>query len=108
VLLGGNDALQRVPVATTKQNLEAIIERLQKANIRVVLAAVPGGFASDPYKPMFEDLAKIHSVKLVPNILSGIITNKSLMSDQVHPNDSGYAKVATKLVPAIESVCAQK
>ncbi len=108
VLLGGNDALQRVPATTTKQNLSNIIEQLQLAHVRIVLVGVLGGFPSDPYAPMFKELASQYKVAYVPNILSGLIGNNAYMSDEVHPNDAGYAKVAAKIAPAVESACAKQ
>ena len=106
VLLGGNDALQRLPVATTKANLSLIIDTLQKKDIEVVLVGVPGGFGTDPFRPMFTELKDQYDVKLVPNILSGIFGNRDLMSDQIHPNDVGYARMAARVAPVIEGVCA--
>ncbi|MDB5237343.1 MAG: arylesterase [Parcubacteria group bacterium] len=108
VLLGGNDALQKVPLATTKQNLATIIDILQKANIKVVLVGVMGGFPSDPYASMFKDLSSTYHVPLVTNILSGLFANSAYMSDEVHPNDAGYAKAAARIAPVIVSACAAK
>jgi lysophospholipase L1-like esterase len=33
----------------------------------------------------------------VPNILDGILSSPSLMSDYVHPNDAGYQRIAERL-----------
>lgn len=109
VLLGGNDALQRIPATVTQKNLSTIISTLQAAHIRVVLVGVPGGFLSDPYAPMFQSLARTFTpISYVPNILSGLLGNSKYMSDEVHPNDAGYAKVAARIAPAVESACVQK
>lgn len=111
VLLGGNDALQKVPKENTKENLSRIIELFQSyqsKRIHVVLVGVIGGFPSDPYAQMFKDLAKEHNVTLVPNILSGIFGNKEYMSDQVHPNAAGYEKIAERLTPILNTVCTRK
>jgi acyl-CoA thioesterase-1 len=107
VLLGGNDALQQIPVATTKANLTIIITTLQQNNIRVVLVGVLGGIVSDPFKPMFENLASTYSVAYVPNVLNGLIGNNNLMFDEVHPNAAGYDLVAKKVYPAVNQVCKQ-
>jgi acyl-CoA thioesterase-1 len=105
VLLSGNDALQQIPIATTKSNLSIIISTLQRNNIRVVLVGVLGGIISDPFKPMFQSLAKTYNVAYVPNILNGLITNSKYMSDEVHPNAAGYDIVASKIYPALNQVC---
>jgi lysophospholipase L1-like esterase len=36
-------------------------------------------------------------VLLVANILDGILFTPSLMADQIHPNDLGYAKISERL-----------
>lgn len=109
VLLGGNDALQRVPVSETKENLAAIIDTLQgvsSTRIRVVLVGVLGSPFNDPYRPMFDELGRTPGVTYVPNVLSGIFGNRSLMSDEIHPNDEGYAQVADRIYPAVLTACA--
>ena len=108
ILLGGNDALQKVPLAETRENLAALIElyqSFQSKRIHVVLVGVMGGFPSDPYAAMFKDLAQTHGVTYVPNALSGLFGNKDLMSDQVHPNEAGYEKLAERLAPILKSEC---
>ncbi len=106
VLLGGNDALQGRSVDDTEQDLSAVLDTFQKAGIRVILAGVIGGFPTDPYATMFSRLADAHAVPLVPNVLAGIIGNSSLMSDAIHPNSAGYAKMADRLLPILEDSCA--
>lgn len=107
VLLGGNDALRQVPVAQTEQNLGEVVSALQEGGSRVILLGVIGGFPRDPYAPMFERLAKTHDVTYVPNVLSGIIGHADLMSDQVHPNEAGYQKIADRLLPVLEKECSK-
>ena len=107
LLLGGNDALRKTPLAETKQNLATLIERFQAGGrTQVVLVGVLGGFPSDPYAPMFKELAKERDVTFVPNILSGLIANSKYMSDQVHPNEAGYEKIADRLTPIMNAACA--
>jgi len=106
VLLGGNDALQRVPLLETEANLGEILSTLNGAGIRTVLIGVIGGFPRDPYAPMFESLGNEHVSTVVPNILSGILGRDEYMSDAIHPNAVGYARIAERLVPVLERVCA--
>lgn len=105
VLLGGNDALQQVPVAETERNISEILKKLKQAGIRPVLAGVLGGFPSDHYVSMFTRLASLHEVPLVPNVLSGLIGNNTYMSDEIHPNALGYTRIAEKLFPEVRGVC---
>ncbi|MEK7511239.1 MAG: GDSL-type esterase/lipase family protein [Patescibacteria group bacterium] len=110
ILLGGNDALQRIPVGKTKENLDAILTTLTQVSsvkTNVVLVGVLGSPINDPYKTMFEDLAKKHDVEYVPNVLSGIFGRQEFMSDQVHPNNAGHAKMAERIYPYVVDTCKQ-
>jgi lysophospholipase L1-like esterase len=45
----------------------------------------------------FEELAEEKRVKHIPNILDDLLSRPSLMTDYVHPNDAGYAKIAERI-----------
>ena len=105
LLLGGNDALQKIPQETTIANLQQIISKLQQNHIQVVLVGVIGGFPSDPYASMFQDLANQYKVKFVPNILSGLIASTKYMYDEVHPNAAGYNIASDKIYPVLNQAC---
>jgi lysophospholipase L1-like esterase len=95
--LGGNDALQQLPMDKTFANLSTIIDRLQAGGSFVVLIGVRSASIRDRYDKEFKKLAKEKHVLLVPNILSGILGTPNLMSDYVHPNDNGYKAIAERL-----------
>lgn len=100
LLLGGNDALQNVSTTETFNNLRILIEKFESEGAKVLLLGVRGrGVVQDPYKTFFEELAKEKGVALVPNVLSGLLGDSKYMSDAVHPNDEGYAKIAEKVLP---------
>jgi acyl-CoA thioesterase-1 len=102
VLLGGNDYLKRVPQEETFANLDKIVETLQASGSEIIVLGVRGGLLSDHFNSAFEDLAKRHHARFVPNVLDGLIGDKTLMSDEVHPNDAGYLKVAQKVYPVLK------
>lgn len=107
VLLGGNDALRRTSAADVEANLRAIVSAFTTDGARVVLLGVPGGLPfSDPYPALFERLAELPGVTYVPNVLSGILGNRELMSDQIHPNEAGHRRIAERVVPALRTACA--
>lgn len=105
IVLGGNDALQRIPVEETERNLSAILRTLTDAGVDPILVGVLGGFPRDPYAPMFERLAEAYGVPLVPNVLAGIIGSDALMSDAIHPNAAGYERIAARMQPYVEAAC---
>jgi lysophospholipase L1-like esterase len=46
-------------------------------------------------------LADQTGTNLIPNILDGIMGNRKLMSDPIHPNDAGYKIIAEKFKKAL-------
>ena len=95
---GGNDVLQSVPRAQMFPNIGAMIDRLQARGSFVVLIGIRGpSVIGDANAKGFRALAREKEVRHVPNILDGILGQPSLMSDYVHPNDAGYAKIAERL-----------
>lgn len=99
--LGGNDTLRGVPAEQTFANLGTMIDRFQQGGSFVVLLGVRSAGLSDKNAKRFERLAKSKGVPLVPNILDGVLFTPSLMADQIHPNDKGYAKIAERLEAAL-------
>jgi len=104
---GGNDALQQIPREETFRNLRAIVDRLQQQGTFVVLLGIRSATLRDKNATWFKDLAKEKHVLFVPNILEGVLTHPNLMSDEVHPNDKGYAAIAERIGAALEPVMTQ-
>ena len=99
--LGGNDALRGVSPDQTFANLGTMIDRFHQAGSFVAVLGVRSTGLSDKNAKRFERLAKSKRVLLVPNVLDGILFTPSLMSDEVHPNDKGYAKIAERVESAL-------
>ncbi len=104
VLLGGNDYLKKVPKAETFKNLNAIITKIQSTGAVVVLLGIQGGLLGDPYENEFENLAKAKGTVYVSNVLEGLVGNMKYMSDAIHPNDAGYAKIVQRVYSELKKV----
>lgn len=104
LLLGGNDYLKKVPIDTTFSNLEKIIKNIQSRGAVVLLLGVRGGIVTDKFDEKFEELADKTGSAFVSNVLDGLITKQEYMSDPIHPNDTGYAKIATRVYPVLYKV----
>ena len=93
--LGANDGLRGVPVAAMKRNLAEIITRAKQRNIKVLLTgmeALPnyGPEYTSEFRQAFRDLAREHSVPLVPFYLDGVAGVAGLnQGDGMHPNAEG-------------------
>ena len=106
--LGPNDAIYRRPVDEAVRNLGTMIEQLQAAHVRVVLAGVvlPSHLIPDEYReqfnPIYAMLAAKYSVPLIPSLLDevyGVIPRMS--QDYIHPNSQGYERVAQTVEAAV-------
>ncbi|MCA9354619.1 MAG: arylesterase [Candidatus Kaiserbacteria bacterium] len=102
VLLGGNDALQQVPVEKTFANLALIVESIQASGAAVVLVGEPGGLYGNRYEKEYERIVEEYRTFYVSNILSGLIGRSEYMSDYIHPNSTGYARATERILPVVE------
>jgi acyl-CoA thioesterase I len=98
--LGANDFLRGQPVAETRKNLSAMIERSQARGARVLLAGMytttnAGGDYLRQIDALFKSLAAEHRVTLIPFFLEGVAGKAELnLDDGVHPNAEGTRLVA--------------
>jgi acyl-CoA thioesterase-1 len=94
ILLGGNDFFQKIPNDKVISNLTTMIDRILQTGSGVILINENKIFGS---RPLFEQLAKEKNIPYMEHILGGIIDDKSLMSDTIHPNNAGYEIMAEKI-----------
>ncbi len=101
LLLGGNDYLKKIPQEETFANLTHIIETLHAKGAVVVLLGVQGGILKDTYRDRFAALAEDTGAIYVPDVLRGLVGNMTYMSDAIHPNDAGYARIAERIAEVL-------
>ncbi|MBN3725685.1 arylesterase [Burkholderia sp. Ac-20379] len=108
VELGANDALRGVPIATTEQNLRAIIAGAQQAKAKVVLIGmyVPPNYGLDytqKFHAMYGTLAKELHLPLVPFLLAGMENQPDqFQDDQKHPNQGAQPKLLDNVWPVMK------
>jgi len=97
---GGNDILQKRDLGRTKENLAEMIRLCRKEGAQVVLIGVPrpGLFLSAA--ELYRELAEEFHIPYEGEALSEILSDNRLKSDLIHPNASGYARMAE----AVEAV----
>ncbi len=103
--LGANDGLRGQPPQTTRENLEAIVTRLQTAGARVLLAGMRmppnyGEAFTRQFEAVFPAVARRAHVALVPFLLDGVAADPTLnQADGLHPNAAGHRVIADRLWP---------
>ncbi|OGG57719.1 hypothetical protein A2765_06525 [Candidatus Kaiserbacteria bacterium RIFCSPHIGHO2_01_FULL_56_24] len=101
VLFGGNDYLRRVPQAQTFENLTEIVGSIQAKGAIVLLLGIRGGLLNDRFDTEFKRLRNTHDTAYVSDVLDGLLGKREYMSDEIHPNDAGYARIAERVYPVL-------
>ncbi|TDJ19691.1 MAG: arylesterase [Gammaproteobacteria bacterium] len=91
---GGNDILRKRDPVATEANLREMIRIARERDIPVVMIAVPNvGFFLSP-AGFYDDVAADMQVPVENEILADVLGDNRYKSDHVHPNASGYARLA--------------
>jgi acyl-CoA thioesterase-1 len=105
---GGNDGLRGLPVTTTKANLAQMIEGLQKAGAKVLLAGMtlPRNYGPEyiaSFDKVYPELAAQYRIPRIPFLLDGVGGVPQLMQkDAIHPTAQGNAIVARTVFRYLE------
>ena len=108
VALGANDGLRHQSVATMRDNLVAIVQRLRAAGATVLLAGmrVPPNYGDEygrAFTAVFPDVARTTGVPLAPFLLDGVAGDPRLnQPDGIHPTAEGHRFIADHLWPYLK------
>jgi len=108
VALGANDGLRAQSVAAMRANLTAILDRLDEAGVRVLLAGmrVPSNYGADyasEFATVFTDLGRRPRIAFMPFLLDGVAADRRLnQGDGLHPTADGYRVIADRMYPFLE------
>jgi acyl-CoA thioesterase I len=108
--LGANDGLRGLPMAQTKANLQAIIDRVKAKNpgVEIVIAGMQippnmGGDYGEAFRAVFADLALENNAALVPFLLEGVGGHDDLnQKDHIHPTAAGHKILAENVWRVLE------
>ena len=95
---GGNDQLRRLNQQQAANNIREMIRLAQKRGVAVVLIAVPAPGLSLSPPPMYREIARELSIPIEEETLSTVLADSSLKSDYIHPNATGYRRLAESIV----------
>lgn len=99
--LGANDGLRGLPIASTRENLQAIIDtvRVKNPSVKIVIAGMQMprsmGTYAEEFAAMYPALAKDNAATLIPFLLKGVGGRADLnLPDGIHPTAEGHRLVA--------------
>jgi acyl-CoA thioesterase I len=111
--LGSNDMLRGIPPAETEKNLRAILARLQKDHVAVLLTGMKAqrNLGEDyvrQFDAIYPRLAKDYNVVFYPFILEGVALNPKLnQADGMHPNPAGVKIIVARMMPFVKKMLAE-
>lgn len=119
VTLGGNDLLRGIDPATSRSNLEQILQGAAARQLLVLLVAMqaPGNYGPD-YKAEFDaiypELAARYEAVLVADFFAPLRGDSAdpadarayMQADGIHPNAEGVAKIVAALGPQLRAMLA--
>ena len=107
VELGANDGLRGLEPGAMRANLDAIVSRLKKAGVHVLLTGMraPPNYGrryEEAYNRVFPELARKHGVPLYPFFLAGVVARPALnQRDGIHPNRKGVMVIVDRITPYV-------
>ena len=105
VALGANDGLRAQSPQTMRENLTAIVKRLQAAGARVLLVGMrlPPNYGAEytkEFQTVFPDVARSTGAAFMPFLLDGVAADPRLnQPDGIHPTAAGQQVIADRLWP---------
>lgn len=114
VALGGNDLLRGIDPATSRANLDGVLQRAGAAGVPVLLVGMsaPGNYGPDfkrDFDAIYPELAETHGALYVPNFLGALeqledreaAIARYMQPDRIHPNAEGVALIVEALGPHV-------
>ncbi len=101
--LGANDGLRGAPLALIERNLTRLIAQARSAGARVLLleTRIPPNYGprySDGFTALFEKVAQIQDVPMVPFFMAPVVLQPELMQDDgLHPNEQAQPVLLDQL-----------
>lgn len=108
--LGGNDALRGLPLASTRENLAAMVRDAKGVGAKVLLVgmAVPPNYGrrySEDFQALFGTVARSEGAALVPFLLAGVAdvpnADELFQADRIHPKAEAHPKMLANVWPAL-------
>lgn len=112
--LGGNDLLRRISPEETRRNLDAMLQELERRQIRALLMGMraPPNYGPEyqaRFDALYAELAREHDVALVPFFLEPIYRDPAMFqSDRIHPTREGIDRLVAATLDAVAQALPRK
>jgi lysophospholipase L1-like esterase len=119
--LGGHDFLREESRASTKANLQELIDECRKAGAEVVLFEIPRGFIIDRFRGLERELAYENDLELVPDaVIRNLVIwspatplgvrwkNSRLSDDGIHSNSKGSQFMAAAVADSLQRMYGER
>ncbi len=113
VELGANDALRGLSLQMTESNLDEMTRIATQAGARVLLLGMrmPPNYGADygaRFATLFERVAKMNKVSLVPFLLKGIAdatdSESMFQADRIHPKEAAHPIMLGNVWPELKKL----
>lgn len=100
---GGNDFLGKLAESETRANVDQMVSACKISGADVILIGVPKPGIILKSAAFYEELAKQHNIPYDAKIIPKTLQTPGMKSDQIHPNEKGYAQIAETIAKLIKS-----
>lgn len=117
VILGGNDLLRGIDPATSRANLDGILQIATEKALPVLIVGLiaPGNYGPEyksAFDPIYRDLGDKYGTLYYENFFTMLTENGNLkspeyqfmQSDGIHPNASGVARIVNDIGPIVRKL----
>ena len=111
--LGGNDALRGLPIATTRDNLKAMVQAAQATSAQVMLVGmqVPPNYGkayADAFSGVFQEVGRATGAAVVPFLLKGVAdgpkAEEMFQPDRIHPKEAAHPIMLDNVWPTLKGL----
>lgn len=112
VQFGVNEAFRGQPVGRSLADIETIVERVRgETNASIVIVGVHFWTFREDFDAGLRTIAQRHDAAVVTDVLDGIVSSRrgsddgdpALRHDRYHPNARGYAIMAERILPSVQT-----
>ena len=94
---GGNDLLRRQDPGAAAANVERMVRMAQERGIAVMLVGVPAPGLFLSAADFYADIAQATGALYLADTIAEVLGDAALKSDPVHPNATGYRRIAEQV-----------